>query len=109
MTADAPQSRDHGPRVALRASVLVLVLVSLSAGAASRHAAANAAATAIRHTLPVVTAGGLGTGIRFEIPATGVEPVPGDTRPRLAGGDAPTARAPMLREALLDLPPPAAC
>lgn len=116
--ADSAPTRDPATRAALRASVLVMMLISVSAQASAREMgrgfcdASHSARIALQarlivgRLLPAETEAGLCTGIRFEMPR---EPA---TQLNLQQclmqaccGSAPTVRT--LRAALLNLPPPA--
>ena len=111
---DTTPTRDPASRLALRASVLVMMLVSVSAQASARgltevsHSARIAlqARLIADRVLPAKTQEGLARGIRFEI-------LESPTPQTLANeGLAPDAmRSPpmrrLLRDAILNLPPPA--
>lgn len=112
---EATPTREHPSRAALRASLLFMMLISVSAEASRgvgemAHTARAALQSRLinEHLLPARTHAGLVRCIRFAAPE---EPATarscGDGRP--TGGEAPTMPRPrMLAHALIDLPPPGA-
>jgi hypothetical protein len=112
--ADAAPSRDPATRAALRASVVLMMLISVSAQASARGIGdvSQSARVALQarliaeRLLPVQTEAGLASGIRFESPDA--TPVAGAVRAEGVECRLATRAAPrMLRAELLNLPPPA--
>lgn len=111
MAAGLAPSRESGPRAALSASVLLLMLLSLPVTAGVRGPVDPASSARIglspHFALPVEIARRLCAGIRYEMPDSAPVCVPVSAGPKPdAATDVRGVR--MMRPSLLDLPPPAA-
>ena len=113
--ADSAPSRDPASRAALRASVLLMMLISVSAQASARGVGdvSHSARVALQARLiadcllPVQTQAGLATGIRFELPTRSPASVAPPHRTLGVVESRDRLRPRLLRDALLNLPPPA--
>ncbi|MBZ0170892.1 MAG: hypothetical protein K8E66_00785 [Phycisphaerales bacterium] len=109
MSAVSAPSREPCPRVSLSTSVLIVMLLSIPMSAGGLRGLAEPM-TGVRvglsphRALPVGIACRLHDGIRYEIP-TGPIPVPAQLN--TFHGEPTALFVTPLREALLDLPPPA--
>lgn len=112
--ADPAPSRDPASRAALRASVLLMMLISVSAQASVRGLGdvSQSARVALQarliadRLLPAETEAGLASGIRFETAETAARTASADT-PRPVAAPISRRQPRLLRPALLNLPPPA--
>jgi hypothetical protein len=111
MPAETTPSREGTPRVLLRTSVLLVMLLSMPVAAGAQ---AQAEPVSVRMglsphaALPGEIARRLCVGFRFELPRHAADPLlPGVGRP--ASAASPALVGVPLREALLDLPPPSGC
>jgi hypothetical protein len=112
--ADAAPTRDPASRFAIRASVLVMMLVSMSAQASAKglNEVSHSARVALQarliadRILPAQTQEGLARGIRFaaiDCPLTQTTSATGFA----IATDRETPAVRLLRDDLLNLPPPA--
>lgn len=115
--AEIAPTREPASRFALRASVLVMMLVSVSAQASAKGF--NRGLSEVSHSarialharliadclLPAQTEAGLAKGIRFEIPRDPAQPTTSSATVR-AGLSPERPRVVLLRAELLNLPPP---